>query len=217
MIIKREVLPELSVSGFSYHLKDGTPIGIRAIRKEDKELLKHGFDMLSEHSRYLRFCGHVQSLSDAELTYLSDVDQVNHVAWGAFDLTGQLDAGIGIGRYIRIGDSDRAELAVTVVDSYQNRGLGKILLGILYLLARKQGINRFCIFLYAENGSLLRKLFPLSRETAFEMGMFRAEIPVLPDLQMLKEIHVDSRFLKLLEDLQERLFPQGQQTPKRIG
>lgn len=214
MFIKRAALPELSAAGFPYHLNDGTPIGIRAIRKEDKEMLKRSFDLLSEHSRYLRFCGNVRSLSDAELNYLTNVDQVNHVAWGAFVKSESQNEGIGIGRYIRIGDSDRAELAITVLDPYQNRGLGKTLLAILYLLAQARGIKRFCIFLYGENGSLLRKLFPLSRETVFEMGMFQAEIPVLPDLEMLKEIHVDTRFIKLLEEIQALLFTEERNTFK---
>ena len=191
---------------FSYWLNDGTPIGLRAIKKEDKNLLKEGFGLLSEHSRYLRFCHYIPSLSEAELTYLTDVDQVQHVAWGAYDKTQNYRSGIGIGRYVRINDSDRAELAITVLDDYQKRGLGTLLFSILYLLAGVHGINRLCLFLYAENASLLKKLIPMNQETFFEKGMFQTEIPVCNEIDILQDLKAKPNFIALLHDIKDLLI-----------
>ncbi len=188
---------------FSYQLNDGTPVKIRTVRKEDKDLLKHGFGLLSEHARYLRFCNNIPSLSEKDWDYLTDVDQVKHVAWGVFDLTSDQSFGIGIGRYIHSDEPGTAELAITILDAYQKRGLGTLLLGLLYLMARKNGINKFCMYLHAENITLLRKLFPLGLKTVFSDGLFHAEVPVLHNLDDLGYSSVDPWFLQLLKELEK--------------
>jgi ribosomal protein S18 acetylase RimI-like enzyme len=51
---------------------------------------------------------------------------------------------VGIARYIRdAGDPQAAEIAVTIVDDWQGRGLGTELLAALSDRARQEGIRRF--------------------------------------------------------------------------
>ena len=92
--------------------------------------------------RRLRFISPKPSLSPRELAYLVNVDGHNHEALGASDhASGQ---GVGVARFIRLTEEPEvAEVAVTVIDSWQRRGLGTLLLEHLADQARAQGITHF--------------------------------------------------------------------------
>jgi GNAT superfamily N-acetyltransferase len=50
---------------------------------------------------------------------------------------------VGVGRFVRLADPAVAEPAITVIDDYQGRGLGAILLDALMREAIGHGITRF--------------------------------------------------------------------------
>ena len=123
-------------------LRDGSAVQIRQVRSADAPLLADGFARLSAASRRMRFLGVKKELSTADLRYFTDVDHHNHEALAALD---QADGhGVGIARYIRdASDPQAAEIAVTIVDDWQGRGLGTALLAQLSDRARQEGIRRF--------------------------------------------------------------------------
>ena len=55
-------------------LKDGTPVTIRAIRREDAGTILQAFRGLDRESTYRRFFTPKKDLSQAELEQLTDVD-----------------------------------------------------------------------------------------------------------------------------------------------
>ncbi len=113
-------------------LRDGSEVVIHIGNPCDKACLARAFDQLSVRSRHMRFFSPINKLSDAQLTYLTEVDGINHVVLVALVNDGQQHKGIGIGRYIRNQqDSEVAEFAITVSDSYQGRGVGSLLLDSL--------------------------------------------------------------------------------------
>ncbi|MBW9263487.1 MAG: hypothetical protein K1564_18130 [Candidatus Thiodiazotropha sp. (ex. Lucinisca nassula)] len=57
-------------------------IAIRLIKPNDKALLQQGFDSLSEESRQRRFMAEKRFLSQQELAYFTEVDQIDHFALG---------------------------------------------------------------------------------------------------------------------------------------
>jgi RimJ/RimL family protein N-acetyltransferase len=123
-------------------LRDGSAVLIRQVRGTDAPLLADGFARLGAASRQMRFLGVKKDLSAAELRYFTDVDHHDHEALGALDRAG--GHGVGIARYIRdTGDPQAAEIAVTIVDDWQGRGLGTELLAALSDRARQEGIRRF--------------------------------------------------------------------------
>jgi RimJ/RimL family protein N-acetyltransferase len=123
-------------------LRDGSAVLIRQVRSTDAPLLADGFGRLSAASRQMRFLGVKKDLSAAELRYFTDVDHHDHEALGALDRAG--GHGVGIARYVRdAGDPQAAEIAVTIVDDWQGRGLGTELLAQLSDRARQEGIRRF--------------------------------------------------------------------------
>jgi RimJ/RimL family protein N-acetyltransferase len=167
-------------AGGSVVLRDGSKVVIRQVRSADAPLLADGFARLSPESRRLRFLRRKDALSAAELRYFTDVDHHDHEALGALDHAG--GRGVGVARYVRDADDPHAaEIAVTVVDDWQGRGLGTALLAQLSGRARAEGIRRFTALVSADNAAmtaLLRRLCadPVRRE----YGTVEWEITLLP-------------------------------------
>jgi RimJ/RimL family protein N-acetyltransferase len=153
---------------------------IRQVHSADAPLLADGFARLSARSRQLRFLTPKKELSPAELRYFTDVDHHDHEALGALD-----DAdgrGVGIARYVRDADDPRAaEIAVTVIDDWQGRGLGTELVAQLSERARSEGIRRFTALVATDNpamAGLLRKV--RGDLVRHEPGALRYEIMLGP-------------------------------------
>jgi GNAT superfamily N-acetyltransferase len=137
-------------------LRDDSRAVLRLIRPEDKELLRRGFERLSPQSRYRRFMGAKSRLSEHELQYLTDLDGIDHLAIGAAALDAEgHEEGVGIARFIRSVDDPRvAEVAVAVVDDWQGKGLGTLLLLRLVAAARERGIERFAAHVLTSNDAI---------------------------------------------------------------
>ncbi len=148
-------------------LRDGTTVRSRALRPSDRAKLLDGFEHFSPDSRYRRFFTPTPRLTPAMLTRLFDLDGRDRVAIGAERLRlGWLPgAGLGVARFTRLpGDGDTAEIALSIVDEMQGRGLGTLLLLELAEAARRRGIGRFAAWVQPDNEpmkALLRKLDPL--------------------------------------------------------
>lgn len=145
-------------------LRGGKLLRLRLVGPKDREQLRQGFMNLSSASRYKRFMGGKHSISDAELSYFTEIDQVNHFAIGVVELTGTGDEvrGVGVARFIRLlDDSECAEVAITVIDDMQGKGIGAILLEALVEAAVERGIKRFrfeCLPQNIEMQRLVRKV-----------------------------------------------------------
>ena len=131
-------------------LRDGSQVLIRPVQSDDAPLLADGFGRLSAESRWTRFMTVKKELSPAELRYFTDLDHHDHEALGAL---GHGDGrGVGVARYIRSPrDPHAAEIAVTIVDDWQRRGLGTELLAQLSDRARQEGVHRFTALVAADN------------------------------------------------------------------
>ena len=172
-------------------LRDGSSVEVRPMRREDKELLQEGFRRLSPDSRYRRFLSPMPELSDRLAEYLVDVDHHDHEALLATSPRG--DA-IGVARYVRsTGDERAAEVAVTVADDWQGRGLGTQLLELLADRAREEGISRFTALLLADNREMLDVLEELGdvRVTGRHSGTIEVETE-------LPETGIGAHLLELL-------------------
>jgi GNAT superfamily N-acetyltransferase len=117
---------------------------IRPIHPEDKEGLKRGLAMLSSESKRQRFFSSRKDFTEKELTFFTEVDQHNHIAFLALskNTTDPLPSGsIRCVRDLLHGRPDFAELAITIVDRFQGQGLGKALLDTLAEKALQEKIN----------------------------------------------------------------------------
>ena len=126
-------------------LRDGTPGTIRAIRPEDKERLRWGFEQLSAQTIYHRFFQTKRELTETDLRYLTEIDFTNHVALVMEVVVDGVMRVIGVGRFVRETDAeprDRAEVAFTVGDEFQGRGVATLLL--MHLAGIARGLKYLC-------------------------------------------------------------------------
>jgi GNAT superfamily N-acetyltransferase len=138
-------------------LDDGTACRIRPVGRDDQGRLRACFAGLSAKSRRQRFFGAKQELTEADLEYLVDADGLNHLAFVAVRLDGNRRESdiLGAARCIRsTPDAETAEVAMAVVDEFQGKGVGTLLLDHLMEEAREQGIRRFRFDVLADNMGL---------------------------------------------------------------
>jgi RimJ/RimL family protein N-acetyltransferase len=172
-----------------FHLRDGRRVLVRPIRPEDRERLREGIHQLSAASRYHRFHAAVSELSPEQLRYLTEVDQVNHLALVALDPAIPGEPAVGVARCIRLPDDPGvAEVAVTVLDAYQGQGLGSLLLGLLSESAAAQGIVTFRAYVLEDNAAMLRIFHDLGATVGpADAGVYRLDIPVPEDPETLPD------------------------------
>jgi GNAT superfamily N-acetyltransferase len=185
-------------------LRDGTAVVLRLVRPSDKELLRRGLERLSRRSRYQRFFTSKPRLSEGELDYLTRTDSEDHLAIGAAVRNAQgQEEGLGIARFVRsVAEPDHAEAAVAVVDDWQNKGLGTILLLRLIAAARERGIAYFTAQVLATNHAMRSLLEALPREliqpTGRETLQVRIQLPEIePDSLVLPDESGLSRIFRL--------------------
>lgn len=159
---------------YEMSLPDGATLTLSPVLKTDRGFFERGIDELSLESRFARFGQGVSSLTGRELDYLSDVDQRHHVAWGA--AIG--DDVAGVGRYIVTTEDACAELAITVLDAMQHRGVGSCLLRALIAVARADGIRELCFETQAANEAVLHLIREVEPVPLVTDGLIRSRIRI---------------------------------------
>ncbi|MCX5745130.1 MAG: GNAT family N-acetyltransferase [Proteobacteria bacterium] len=167
-------------------LRDGTPVRLRLVTPDDKELLRRGFDGLSERSRYARFLSPKGALTPDELRYLTEVDHEDHFALGAVrepagDHPSDLPVGLGIARFIRSpADPTTAEAAIAVADAAQGQGLGRLLFVRLVAAATERGVERFHCDVLCSNESMHQLIAGVSPDhvTKIHDGVMSIDLPL---------------------------------------
>jgi RimJ/RimL family protein N-acetyltransferase len=133
-------------------LPDGARVLIRPIRPDDKGLLADGLRRLSPESAQRRFLTPKRSFSRAELRYLTEVDGRDHVALVVEYPADPVRRLIAVARFVRLQDDpEAADVAFTVADDWQGRGLASLLGEKLAAEARLLGIRRFTATMASDN------------------------------------------------------------------
>jgi RimJ/RimL family protein N-acetyltransferase len=168
-------------------LRDGTAAIVWSLLPSDREALREAYEHLSPESQFHRFLTPVPHLTEAMLDHLVDeVDGIDHVARVLFVLDDdQTGYPAGIARMIRYADEPTAaDVAVTVADEYQGRGVASALLQEL-LRHRLEGIERIDTMVAGDNPASLAMLRRLGETTVSSEGlnMLRVivELPPEPD------------------------------------
>jgi acetyltransferase len=163
------------------HLLDGTLVTIRPIRPDDATGLQVGFQRLSPESVYLRFLETFSMLTDKQARDFANVDYCNKMALVAEISENDQDNLIGVARYASVEDpsSKLAESAVVVVDEYQGRGLGTLLLDRLVKYARDHGVKAFLGTIHHSNVKIMRFVrrsgFPVKKQMV-EPGVWEVRV-----------------------------------------
>jgi GNAT superfamily N-acetyltransferase len=170
-------------ASYSEHaaLADGTRVVLRPLGPGDADRLAAAFERLSQRTRAFRFLSGKSELSPDELRKLSDVDGEMDFAIVAC-LEDAPDEMIGIVRFLRFEQNPaRAEVAATVVDAFQGRGLGRLLLLRLTEAARERGVRDFHCELAQCNGAalgLVQEAMPGLWFDRGEEGVVSVDVPL---------------------------------------
>jgi len=136
-------------------LRDGRTVKIRALRPEDRDELLAAVERTSTQSLFRRFFGAKRGFTEQEIAFFLDIDFVDHVALVAVVDEGDRLTIVGGGRYV-VMQSETAEVAFVVIDTYQGQGLGAALMKHLAGIARSGGIKKFIAEVLPENIAMLK-------------------------------------------------------------
>lgn len=145
------------------HRIDGRRVVVRPMRPEDKPMEAAFVRGLSAQTRYNRFMVTMLELPPGKLDYLTDVDQVRHVALVATVATEGRQVQAGVARYFVDAAGTACEFAVAVDDRWQGSGLAGILMQRLMALARSRGLATMEGLVLRTNAQMLK----LARQLGF--------------------------------------------------
>ncbi len=133
---------------------DGGLARLRSMNADDRDGLREAATHLSPRSSYQRWFAPKPRLTDRELTYLTDLD--HHAREALIALAPSGSDWLAVARYAAALDDPLAvEVAVTVADEWQGRGLGSALTNALVERAREEGFRRVRAFSLADNPAAL--------------------------------------------------------------
>src|SRR5262249_29464418 len=112
-------------------LPDDGRVMVRPIMAQDARRLRRLVDRLSDRSFYHRFFTGNRRALEGMCPSFVELDYHDRYALAALDG----DEIVAVARYNRARQADEAEIGVLVADAWQARGLGRLLLGRLAIVA----------------------------------------------------------------------------------
>jgi len=135
------------ISPIPIEARDGTELLLRPVLPGDIARVVANQARFSPETLYRRFLS-VRAPNETLVRYLYEVDYVDHFVWVMID---GVDP-VADARFIRDEhDPTVAEIAFTVADAYQGRGIGSFLIGALFVAARVGGVERFSARMLSDN------------------------------------------------------------------
>lgn len=159
--VGEDALPVLAIRPYPlqyvspWHLKDGREVTIRPIRPEDEPLIVRFHQALSGRSvyyRYLHMIGLSERIAHERLTRVCYIDYAREMALVAErpDADGT-PVILGVGRLMKLRNTNEAEFAILIADAYQGQGLGPELLRRLVQIGRDEKLSRIVASIDLEN------------------------------------------------------------------
>ena len=173
--------PDVSLQGYPDHdiypyhyekkviTRTGLEVFMRPIKPEDTSRLLDLFDSLSPRTRYYRFFSPLTVLPQDMLIRFTKIDYSKDMALAAIDPADTKEKILAVARFISKPDQSDAEFAVVVRDEWQGKGVGRVLLENLIMIAKEKKIERMSGYVLAENTHML--------SLASQLGFSLSRIP----------------------------------------
>ena len=158
-----------------------------------RELYLQALGSLSKEALRTRFfAAHLPP--DAVIERLLHIDYIDHVAWVASESAAPDARPLGIARFIVSGDDPaKAEIAISIIDACQGKGLGRLLVGTLGCVAQARGLAKFTALVLSENRAM-RAVFEKAKASwrRADFDTMEAEMPVA-DVAALLDVDTAKR------------------------
>jgi CRP-like cAMP-binding protein len=139
------------ITPISIRDRAGADLLLRPVLPGDRERTLQGRVEFSNDTLYRRFMS-ARIPSPALMHYLAEVDYVDHFGWVVTTSDGNP---VADARFVRDKNTPNlAEVAFTVGDMYQGRGIGTFLMGALAVAARADGVEKFSARVFSDNGAM---------------------------------------------------------------
>lgn len=133
-------------------LRDGTPVIARPLVPSDRARLAEAYRRVSPETRYNRFWTHTgEIIGDTMLNKILDQDPFRHVTWTVLDPSRDFPPLGGASWWRNINKPDEAEISAIVLDDDHGRGIGTLLLALMWLTAFRAGIRELTGYALPEN------------------------------------------------------------------
>lgn len=133
-------------------LRDGTPVIVRPLLEEDRALVAEAYRLLSPEARYQRFWTRTgEMLGDAMLDRLVKQDPAQHMTWVVLDPAREFPGVGGASWWRTPATATEAEISAMVLDDDQGRGIGTLLLAVMWLTAFRADLEYLVGYTLVEN------------------------------------------------------------------
>ncbi len=160
-------------------LEDGTLIHFRPMHPTDEPGLTELFHELSEQTKYYRFMSRARHVPRKQIQEFVFINHRTDIAIVATVPEAHGDEIVAIGRYYLDQKTNFAEVAFTVRDEWQQKGIGTFLLKHLAIIARRNGITGFTAEVLIDNGPMRavfnKSEFRVTSEPSEDVYSFRVE------------------------------------------
>jgi acetyltransferase len=164
-----------------FSLPDGSLVRFRRVRADDEPLIAAAINSASRETLLHRFFSPIRQVAPDQLRRMLVLDPTRETC-----IVGVLEANpsqriVCGARYVKLAAPDAAEIAITVHDDFQQRGLGTFSLRLLARLALAEQIERFEAEVLSSNDKMLglvRKLSGGRAQGHWTGDVYHMEIPV---------------------------------------
>lgn len=141
---------------FNLDWKGKYKLRVGPVLPNNRDQISRSLKDLSHESIRNRFLGSKKEFSASELEYLTNLDGWDHCAIGVEERE-KPSRGVAIARLVRSPvNLSEAEVAITIIDEFQNMGLGTFLIRLIALAAYERKFERLTFTTLPQNNGMLK-------------------------------------------------------------
>ena len=137
-------------------LGTGETVFVRPIRPDDEPRMRDMFYDFSENTKYLRYHAATKSMPHNKMQVFCNIDYDSEMALIGLHGPPGAEEVVVVGRYMTDAEKQSAEVAFTVGDAWQRKGLGTHFFKRLACIARGHGLQTFHAYVLVQNSGMLK-------------------------------------------------------------